>query len=383
MTALSGEHLKILLIGNSVADRSRSMLRFGELLETSLRRAGIQVTLLHPPDFFSKFFKRDGPLRKWTGYIDKYLIFPFILVSRASEYDLVHICDHSNSVYLRFLENVPHAITCHDLMAVKSGRGMISENRTGWTGRILQRAILDGLRRAQFVICVSKRTQSDVVQIAGRSEATTSIINSSLNYCYRPLSRANSKEILKRLVLSVDSPYLLHVGGNQWYKNRLGVLQIYECLRRCPEGSPYRMVMAGQPFTNKMREFIKSHQLQADVIELSDVSNEELCALYSAAEALVFPSLDEGFGWPIIEAQACGCPVFVTGRQPMTEVGGPAAIYFNPLDSDMASNVILDGLRRRPELIAAGFANAKRFEEERFLRQHVETYRMLLRSTVL
>ena len=81
--------------------------------------------------------------------------------------------------------------------------------------------------------------------------------------------------------------------------------------------------------------------LRDRVIELTNITNEDLRALYSKATALLFPSLREGFGWPIIEAQACGCPVFTSDRVPMTEVGGDAAIYLDPTDPRPAPRLLL------------------------------------------
>jgi glycosyltransferase involved in cell wall biosynthesis len=91
------------------------------------------------------------------------------------------------------------------------------------------------------------------------------------------------------------------------------------------------------------------------------VTQEQLCAIYSAAQALIFPSFYEGFGWPIIEAQACGCPVFTSNRAPMTEVGGTAAIYFDPLDEEKAAECVAKNLRDTKMIVESGFDNIQRF----------------------
>jgi glycosyltransferase involved in cell wall biosynthesis len=119
---------------------------------------------------------------------------------------------------------------------------------------------------------------------------------------------------------------------------------------------------------------------------LDEVGDEELRALYSAAEALLFPSLEEGFGWPIVEAQACGCPVITTHKAPMTEVGGEGPLY---LEEAEVSGSDAGGLQRGSERIsallgepdgvrerrrAAGFANVRRFSAEKMLREYVALY---------
>ena len=113
--------------------------------------------------------------------------------------------------------------------------------------------------------------------------------------------------------------------------------------------------------TDEMRQFIKIHNLTQKVIELVEIDNENLRALYSAATALLFPSLYEGFGWPIIEAQACGCPVFTSNRSPMNDVGGEAAIYIEPDQPKETAEKIIHYLPTLGELKPKGFVNSQKF----------------------
>ena len=86
--------------------------------------------------------------------------------------------------------------------------------------------------------------------------------------------------------------------------------------------------------------YCQSRPLAPNVYQLTAVSDANLQALYSLATALLYPSWQEGFGWPIIEAQSCGCPVFTSNRAPMTEVASTAAVYFNPHDPVQAAAII-------------------------------------------
>lgn len=138
------------------------------------------------------------------------------------------------------------------------------------------------------------------------------------------------------------------------------------------------LVMAGKPWTAQMRAMCAELALDGRVDERIDVSNEQLRALYSRAEALLFPSLAEGFGWPIAEAQACGCPVVTTGRAPMTEVGGEAAIYIDPDDPRAAAIAIAEGLTRRGARVDAGLRNVQRFTSERLVAGYLDAYRHVL-----
>ena len=135
--------------------------------------------------------------------------------------------------------------------------------------------------------------------------------------------------------------------------------------------------MVGKPWTHEMREFVSLNALRDRVIELTNITNEDLQVLYSKAIALLFPSLREGFGWPIIEAQACGCPVFTSDRVPMTEVGGNAAIYLDPTDPPGAAAVIANSLDRVPQLRQAGLENVKRFSSAAMISSYSSVYQRL------
>ena len=105
----------------------------------------------------------------------------------------------------------------------------------------------------------------------------------------------------------------------------------------------------------------------------------KICGLCTRlAEALIFPSLEEGFGWPVLEAQACGCAVFATGRAPMTELGGDAAVYFDPGDVEGAARAIAEGLQGREAMVAAGLENVRRFNVGAMIDGYVDAYQKVI-----
>ncbi|MDB6040900.1 MAG: glycosyl transferase group 1, partial [Verrucomicrobiales bacterium] len=112
-------------------------------------------------------------------------------------------------------------------------------------------------------------------------------------------------------------------------------------------------------------------------------SSEELRALYSIAEILIFPSLEEGFGWPIIEAQACGCRVVTSNRAPMTEAGGDPAFYFDPKNAETAAAMIWSALNEnsgeKAARIEAGLRNVNRFSAGRMTDNYCARYVELAR----
>jgi glycosyltransferase involved in cell wall biosynthesis len=139
-----------------------------------------------------------------------------------------------------------------------------------------------------------------------------------------------------------------------------------------------RLVLAGKPWTREMKRFVQDHDLGEHVLELRGVSNQELQALYSTARGLLFPSLYEGFGWPVIEAQACGCPVFTTNRPPMTEIGGSNTVYIDPQAPEQAAECIAKALTRHGGGGEAAILNAKRFTDKKMINEYIHLYGELL-----
>lgn len=371
--------MKVLLLANYLPDGQQSMQRFTEVLSTALAKAGCAVRVTRPKILLGRLKTGTQGIGKWLGYLDKFLCFPIRLKREAAWADLVHIIDHSNAGYTTYLQSTPHLVTCHDLMAVRSARGEVPENPTRWTGRQFQNLILHGLNKAQRIVCVSEKTKADLLRISKVNPQRAPVISMGLNYPYHAMSADAAFPFLARIGLG--SPYLLHVGLNAWYKNRMGVLRIYQILLRQNPLSP-QLVMAGAAFTPEMTAFVKTQGLESKVCEVLSCSNEELRALYSSAELLLFPSFEEGFGWPILEAQACGCRVVTTGQPPMTEVGGKAAVYINPRDIDAAAATLINVLSEDPEAkharIELGLENATRFSTGQMIEEYLQCYRQIM-----
>ena len=392
--------VRVLLIGNYARDEQQSMQRFVRVLLDQLSIRGVPVELLSPQPVWGRRGDPQAGLGKWLGYLDKFVLFPAVLrrhlrkAQAAATAPLVaHVCDHSNAAYTRSLGRVPHLVTCHDLLAVRSSLGEVPENPTRWTGRQLQRMILRGLNRAGRATCISEATLRDLLRLSNIDPARADVTEMGLNYPYSPMPPGEAQPLLAGLLAKHEAsfapavlpppagpspaPYILHVGGNQWYKNRLGVLRIYAHLLAAEPGAP-RLLLVGKPFTEEMNQFVADQRMQARVVAIPSCGDEELRALYSLAELLLFPSLEEGFGWPIAEAQACGCRVITTRKPPMTTVGGAAAGYFSPADIEDAATSLLGMLREpaaeRQRRVDRGLENAKRFSTSGMIDKYLHIY---------
>jgi glycosyltransferase involved in cell wall biosynthesis len=364
--------MKILLVANYEPDAQQSMLRYAEFLRRGLEQRGHSIRVLHPPVVVSRFVSAKSPFFKWLGYVDKFILFRSRLQREAKDADLVHVCDHSNSNYLKWAGDRPKVITTHDLLAVRSALGHFPQTSTGRTGRWLQRWILDGLTSAKHIIAVSYKTKWELETLLS-TKPEIRVIHHSLNWNYEPATQREIDEARAACGLGPDDEYLLHVGGNQWYKNRLGVLKIALELRKHEHFGKVKVVLAGKPWTGEMRAFCRENNFN-DAIELVNPANEQVRALYSGALAFLFPSVEEGFGWPILEAQACGCLVITTNRAPMTEVAGEGAILIEPEDPAAAARTIAERFADADAIRAAGWENLKNFSLDGMIDRYDKYY---------
>ncbi len=355
--------MRILLVGNYALDNQSSMLRYADMLCHQMALRGHQVEIIQPQCIIGNLVTQ-RTLRKWLGYVDKYLLFPPKLRSRSTAFDIVHVCDHSNSMYLPHTSGCPVSVTCHDLLAIASAQGRYPEQKTSFTGKVQQRWILKHLAGACNVVCVSANTARELEPFSNRALQNVSVIPNPLNFHGSPATEDDIRQLRSRYGITAGERYLFHIGGDHWYKNRLGVLRIFHLLNKTlrTSGAPaLRLIMAGAPWSQKMHNFVIANDLGASVIEVIHPSNEDLRSLYSGATALLFPSLYEGFGWPLIEAQSCGCPVITSNRSPMTEVAANAALYIDPENELEAAALIAANLDYLHLYREVGLRNVERF----------------------
>lgn len=350
------------------------------MLHRALKDFGFSVSIVQPQAaILSRLPGIPASLAKWIGYIDKFVLFPRTLRKLESQFPegaIYHVVDHGNAPYLEWLRTKPHIVTCHDVLAIRSALREIPENQTSWSGRIFQKWILRNLKSCSMVACVSHQTEREVRRLTGLRPEQTIVIPHALNYDFRPIRSEEAASILapvwKETGIAAPPRYFFHVGGTQWYKNREGVIDIFARLRKTNPAAS--LVIAGKPNTLEITQRIISTGCQEHIHYVGEVTSEELNALYSQAEALLFPSLAEGFGWPIIEAQAAGCPVFTTGHPPMTDIGGKGARYFDPKDVDEAARMVEIALLDRDEIVRQGFENSARYTLDAMTAAYVRLY---------
>lgn len=382
MSAAAGT--SVLLVGAQVrGDRASTMARFARIFHEGMSARGVSVEFLPSPVFWGAKAGLEGGGISLGEIMMSFMDFPRKLKARAARARMsrrpwvAHIADQTHALYAGALQAVPVLITCHDLLAARAALGEFREVRMGWRERLFQRMVLAGLRRAGCVACVSETTAGDVRRLTGIDPGRVRVIPIGLNHPYRPMDREEARARAASLLppgWSRSGRLLMHVGHSGWYKNRAGVIRIVAELCRRDPRSDWRLALVGRALTDELEALAREQGVADRIASLVNVADEDLRGLYSAADALLFPSLAEGFGWPIIEAQSCGCPVITSSRAPMTEVASDAALFVDPSDPIRAAAVILEGWGGLGRLRALGPENARRFSTEAMLDHYAELY---------
>jgi len=217
---------------------------------------------------------------------------------------------------------------------------------------------IDAVRNADRYIAISQSTRSDLTRIYGVQEDAVSVAWCGVDESFKPAGGSEVADFKRRM--GITGRYLLFVGSRSGYKNAR--LLLTAC-RLLPESMGVELFFAGGQTA-----------LEPDLVELAGglvyhvrrLSNDDLPLAYSGALALVYPSYYEGFGLPIIEAFACGCPVITCRRSSMPEVAGDNALYIDPHDAfELARAVekVCDPIVREL-LVRGGIQRASEFRWE-------------------
>lgn len=275
--------------------------------------------------------------------------------------DLYHITDHSYADLAVVLPPERTIVTCHDLILLRAEVKSLGF-RGRWPSVQLFRRRIAHLRGVAHVACISRQTQDDLIELVGVDPARTSVIPNGVDARFQRLSD-NDRQSARAAVAPAETPVLLHVSTGDAYKNVEGTLRTLAALHA--GGSPALLVRAGQPLQPNQVKLARSLGVEQAVRDLGRVSDERLVELYNLADLLLFPSYYEGFGWPPLEAMACGTPVVTSEAAALLEVTGDAALHAPANDPEALAAAVRSILTDRTlteRLSAAGIERASHYE---------------------
>lgn len=237
------------------------------------------------------------------------------------------------------------------------------------------------LEQASLVITGSDFIRQEIIDILGVAKNRVVTIYNGVDAAFRPHNRAESNSVLATFGLE-HNRYLLVVNTLEPRKNLLRLVSAYA--RLAPElRKLYPLVLAGANgwLTDELEKCVKPLEAQGTVRRLGYVSQVDLPSLYSGARAFAFPSLYEGFGFPVLEAMASGIPVLTSNRSSLPELAGNAALLIDPEDVEQMTvslEQLLTDSEWRGFAVKAGIQQAKKFSWQRCVNETVEHYRRVL-----
>jgi len=387
--------MKIILFTHPPFITSMSMPKYANWLRKGMEKREFEVEEWTASPVFSDY-KVSTTLKKWLGYIDQYIIFPKWVKRKLKEQDpniLYVFTDHALGPWVPLVKGYKHVIHCHDFLAQKSALGLIPENLTGRTGKIYQNYIRRGYRRGMNFIAISKKTKADLLAfLEYPKDRRVEVVYNGLNQPFLPNNDLHGIRIQlsQNTGIALENGYLLHVGGNQWYKNRLGVVRLYDAWRLQTKENLPLLLIGPQP-NNILRNEWDASKYREDIHFLTDKPDEFVRQVYAGASLFLFPSLAEGFGWPIAEAMASGCLVLTTDEAPMTEVGGDAAFYFSRMPrsneersrwekkvAELIDKVLTLSETEKGDCISKGLEQVKLFDSNQALDRIATIYREII-----
>jgi glycosyltransferase involved in cell wall biosynthesis len=366
-----------------------SMPRYVRMLAEGMRARGHQVEIWSPK---ARFFRLPvNSIKKWLGYLDQYLVFPTEVKARLKKYPddtLLVFTDQAQGPWVPLAGRYRHVIHCHDFLSQLSSMGKIPENNLGKSGKWYQKYIRNGFSKGKNFISVSYKTQSDLKELLGDEPLSSHVVYNAVNKLYSPHDASSARAAIAiQTGIAVDQGYIFHVGGNLWYKNRAGVIELYNRYRK-DFHSKIPLIMLGGELVDTALAAYNDSPFKKDIHVLSGLPDEMVRYLYAGASVFLFPSLAEGFGWPIAEAMACGCPVITTSEAPMTEVAGGSGFFIprrpagnNGIEAwtragaEMIYQVINLEPQQRESIVEAGLSNIKRFDQQLALDTIEEIYK--------
>lgn len=304
------------------------------------------------------------PLKGW----EKIVKLPRILADR--KFDVVHVTENLCPLFNN--QSYKKIITIHDLMPLSLSQAADFKTRLYYKF-YLPRA----LRRVDKIITISEYSKQELINLYNIKEEKIEVIYHGIDNIFSQEVDQKSLQIFKDKY-QLDHPFLLFVGGINLRKNLKIVLEAYNSLSNSFK-KEFKIILVGKAGAEAegTRRLIQTLGLNESVRIIGKVSDKELPLFYKSASLFVFPSLNEGFGLPVIEAMAAGCPVISSNATCLPEISGGAALLLDPLRveewRDGIASVLSDQ-QLSQDLVKSGIVRAGQFNWQDSAKKHLEVY---------
>ena len=285
--------------------------------------------------------------------------------------DIYHGLSHELPAHIE-KKKIKTVVTIHDLIYLRFPQYYPPIDR-----KIYDRKFRHACKVATRIHAISEQTKQDLMTYFFIPEEKIKVIYQSINPVFFERVEDATKLALRKKY-QLPARFILSVGTVEPRKNLLGLL---EGMVLSKTYIPLVVVGKLTDYQHKVQKFIEADLNRLEVFFLSRIKDDELAVIYQMAEVLVYPSFFEGFGLPVAEAQACGCPVITSFTSSLPEAGGDAALYVNPEKPEEIGETlsrVLNQSELRELMITKGITNAQRYTPVNFARQLKQLYNTLL-----
>ncbi|MFA5343052.1 MAG: glycosyltransferase family 1 protein [Kiritimatiellia bacterium] len=285
-------------------------------------------------------------------------------------------CFHWFANTQAILNRVPALVTVYDLQP------FLNYARYGWGKRIYLRGMMRmTARHAPMLLPMSQATAEDLRALLEVETERMTVIRVIIDSLFQPAPLPAREGMRQKY--NLPEQFWLYVAHGYPHKNHTRLLQAYHEMK-INGRKPWPLVLRGDGLqtADSIRRPLTQFGLESDVIFLPRLERRELPLLYSAASALIFPSLYEGGGIPVVEAMACGCPVTASYLPPIKEFIDNAALYFDPLNVQSMADSMLTFERNsdlRMQCREKGLLRANDFRAERIIPILLKAYHQVVK----
>ena len=349
---------RVAVICDFLEERWPSMDLNGDLLHQFLVQdhaseiEAIQVR----PDFHRRMMRIPLLPKSLAWNVDRlanrFVDYPRWIRRHRRDFDLFHLVDHSYSQLVHDLPAGRTIVTCHDLDTFRCLLEPGKEKRSRWFQAMAGR-ILAGFRQAAHVITNSEATRQKLLHYGLFAPERITVIHSGVHPAFTPFPNAIADAEARSLLgpPSPDEIRLLSVGSTIPRKRMDVLLRVFAEVRK--DFPSTRLLRVGGPFTEAQSQLARDLRVEVNISVLPFITREVLAAVYRDTTVLLQPSEAEGFGMPIAEAMACGCPVVASDLEALREVGGSACRYCPVGDIEAWKRTIAQELDELPRQITA------------------------------
>jgi len=312
----------------------------------------------------------------WAMRFSRYLFYP--LQARRHNGAINHIMDHAYGHLVYVLDPERTIVSVHDLIPLVRWQGGIpgfSPGRKPW----LNLFSFNALKRARYLITASQNTKNDLVSRLQCDPQKITVIPYGVDPCFRPYSNQEKSKLVQQWGLPDDGTLRILLSGSQFYKNQQKAIEAVALYKK-NTGKSCVLIKVGPP-NEEWHNAIDQNNLSRSSICFGNVALDQMADLYNCVDCLLFPSLYEGFGWPPLEAMACGVPVITSKSASLPEVVSDAGILCNAEDVEglaKALNEISTNVELKSTLIAKGISRASRFSWRKAVEKIFSLYEQIL-----